>query len=452
MTLTKKVSNLLNVNSKKIMTKEEIIKENIDEFLQSTKRKNMILGQKYYENHNYIVNKKRNVIGENGAEFEDPRLSNTKLSHSFLRKITDQKIQYLFGKPIAVNTENKVYSDILENFFNRSFQRDLKNLAKESVNKGIAFLQLYFLDGKLKFQKIPSQEIIPVWQDAHHTTLESVIRIYDEIVFNGKKKELVRKIKWYTTDGIENFIYSDNKVEVDSECPFETHFTVDGQGFNFEKIPFVYFKYNEEEIPLIHYVKPLIDDYDLLTSEDSDNILDQPNSLMVLTNYDGQNLGEFRQNLSRYKAVKVSDGGGIDIKSANINTENINQHLALTRRDIYELGRGVDTQSDKVGKATGVALKFLYADLDLDCGGIETEFQSSFTYLLYFINTYISMTSGKSFKDEWVEFIFNRHMIINESEAIIDCKNSVGLIDEDTIKANHPWVGYLGNESKNQSL
>ena len=38
------------------------------------------------------------------------------------------------------------------------------------------------------------------------------------------------------------------------------------------------------------------------------------------------------------------------------------------------------------------------------------------------------------------EFVFNRDILINESEAITDCQNSAGVISRETIVANHPWT------------
>ena len=39
-----------------------------------------------------------------------------------------------------------------------------------------------------------------------------------------------------------------------------------------------------------------------------------------------------------------------------------------------------------------------------------------------------------------VEFVFNRDILINEAEAIEDCRNSEGVISRETIVANHPWT------------
>ena len=39
-----------------------------------------------------------------------------------------------------------------------------------------------------------------------------------------------------------------------------------------------------------------------------------------------------------------------------------------------------------------------------------------------------------------VKVIFDRDVLINESEAITNCKNSVGILSDETIVKMHPWV------------
>jgi len=126
---------------------------------------------------------------------------------------------------------------------------------------------------------------------------------------------------------------------------------VNGQekGFNWQRVPFVCFKYNDEEQPLVPVIKSLVDDYDIKTFDNSNNLEDLPNSNYVIKNYDGQDLGDFRRNLSVYRAVKVTDEGGVETLSLEINVEAFRTHIEQLRKDIYEFGRGVDTQSDRLG-------------------------------------------------------------------------------------------------------
>src|SRR5690606_8360004 len=284
---------------------------------------------------------------------------------------------------------------------------------------------------ELSFKKIPSEEIIPLWRDAAHTDLDAIIRVYEVETFEGTEKKDVTKVEFWNREGIRRYILEENllipDVEIGEFVPHVTVINPDGteQGFNWERVPFICFKYNDEEIPLVKFVKSLVDDYDKQKSDNSNNLEDLPNSIYVITNYDGADLGEFRRNLSVFRAVKVTDEGGVDTISLNIDTEAFKTHIEQLRKDIYEFGRGVDTQTERFGaERSGVALKFLYADLDMDCSIIETEFQASFEQLLWFINQHIYNTTGQDYSDEVVDIIFNRDIIINEADVIQNAKAS----------------------------
>lgn len=181
---------------------------------------------------------------------------------------------------------------------------------------------------------------------------------------------------------------------------------------------------------------------------------DLPNSVYVIRGYEGSDLGEFRRNLSILRAVKVSadDNSGVDTLNLEIDTEAYKTHMDMTRNDIYEFGRGVDTQADSFATApSGEALKFLYADLDMDANDIENEFQAALEQLLWFVNTHLANTTSIDFSEETVNFLFNRDIVINESQVITDAKNSVGIVSDETILANHPWVTNTKEEIKRKA-
>ena len=60
--------------------------------------------------------------------------------------------------------------------------------------------------------------------------------------------------------------------------------------------------------------------------------------------------------------------------------------------------------------------------------------------VLWFIKIDMLNKGAGDYLDLEVDIIFNTDMIINESETITDVGNSVGIISEETIIANHPWV------------
>lgn len=431
------------------LSQEDILHEYIAEWLSSKQRAMMLKSEDYYNNDNDIIHRTRQVIGEGGKLVDDDKLTNTRLNHAFMRKLVDQKAQYLFGLPLSIQGKNEAYTAILNDYFDKPMLKKLKNICKEAVNKGVAWLQAYISeDGKLCFKKIPSEQIIPIWTDDDRENLAAVLRVYEVEAYDGRRKQTITKAEYWTNKGVSYYTLESGRLLPDVEKENSPHFQMlqndKVQGMNFTQVPFIYFRYNEEEQPLLKFIKALIDDYDRLSSDDSNNILDSPNATIVLKGYDGEDLGEFRRNLAKYKAIKI-DGdaesrGGVETLTVPINTGEVQTHLEQTRKDLYETGRGVDTQRAELGNATGVALKFIYADLDLDCNGLETEFQSGLETMRFFINTYLQLTGQGDYFNDDVDFILNRDIIINETEAIANCQASAGLISEQTLLANHPFV------------
>lgn len=429
------------------MSIEDIINQECSTWLGSEKRKWMLIGERYYRNKPDILERERKAVGESGALEPVANLANNKLANAFTRKLVDQKVGYLLGKPLSIQTDNEKYEEQLNFYFDKNMMRRLKSLGKEAINKGIAWLHVYYDEnGVLSFKKMRSEEIIPLWRDEAHTVLDAIIRVYEVEEYEGTQRKIVTKYEWWDTNGVRRFTTSTAGFVADVEAgEFGGHFTVivDGkeQQMNWQRVPFIAFKYNEEEQPLVEIIKSLVDDYDYRKSDNANNLEDLPNSIYVVKNYDGTSGGEFRKNISTYRVAFVSGDGGIDTVSIEIDTEAYKTHMDQARKDIYEFGRGVDTQAENFGgDKSGVALRFLYADLDMDANLMETEFQASLEQLRWFIDTHLDNATGVDYSNEKVDFIFNRDMIMNESQVITDIKNSVGILSDETLIANHPYV------------
>jgi SPP1 family phage portal protein len=435
------------------MNETAIIKKETQAWESSQTYKMMLTGQRYYRASTDILDRKRMVIGEGGIQVEDKNLANNRIVHNFLRKLTDQKVGYLLSKPMSIQTKQSAYQKLLEDVFNKAFARTLKNLGKEAINKGKSWLHPYYDEqGVFSVKKIPSEECIPFWKDAAHTLLDALIRSYPIETYVGTEKKIIIKVEYWDKNGVRRYTNTDNTLIPDVDTPDSSHLTIGGKAYNWNKVPFICFKYNDEEQSLIELIKPLIDDYDNKKSDNSNNLEDLPNSIYVLENYDGQDLGEFRRNLSQFRAVKVrSEGpgkGGVDTVNLEIDTEAFKTHMDMTRKDIYEFGRGVDMQTEKFNGATGVALKQLYNDLDMDANDMETEFQAALEQFLWFVDQHLILAKKGDFTTEGVDIIFNRDILTSETDVITNAKSSVGMISNKTILSNHPWVTDASEEEK----
>jgi SPP1 family phage portal protein len=177
------------------------------------------------------------------------------------------------------------------------------------------------------------------------------------------------------------------------------------------------------------------------------------NTILVITNYDGEDLGTFRRNLAEYGAIKVRsyDGasGGVDTLQLEVNSENYKALLSLLKDAIIENARGYDAKDERMsGNPNQMNIQSMYSDIDLDANGIEMEFQAAMEELLWFVNQHLANTGKGNFEGKDVKVIFDRDVLVNESEAITNCKNSVGILSNETIVKMHPWVSDPEQELK----
>lgn len=469
----KKVLEYLKTYKVENMELDKFLSKIIDEWEASEEYKEMLIGKRYYQNKNDILEKKRYRPNRAGVKVEDEKLNNSKESHSYLRKLVKQKSNYIFSKPFNIDSDNKEYADkVMTDYFDKKFKRALKRIGEDAIQTGIAWIQVYYdEEGTLSFKRIPAEQVIPMWRDIDHTELDGVIRIIPERIYQDEKVIDIREVEFYIGPYVYRYIIKENKWEKAKEDNNSNqHFVisipevelgepneegireekekVDENGelvykdivVSWDRIPFVPFKYNSDEIPLIRFVKSLIDDYDKITSTTSDIIIDVPNSIKVVRNYDGQDLGELAENIYTYRMVKVSDDGNITSLDTDLDITPTVSQLDRIRKDIYDMGQGVDTQNEETGDKSGVALKFLYSDLDLDCNGMITEFKYGLEQLLFFIDVDLEIKGKGDYFDEEVEFVFNTDGIINEKEVIENIKNSMDLLPEELLIRQHPYV------------
>lgn len=438
---------LNNLDENAPMSLEEIITEEVSDWERSDDRELMLIGQKYYRVKNDVLKRVRQTIDENGRLIAIKNLADNRIPNGFIRKLVDQKTGYLLSRPFMAETKNKDYQNLLDGYFDKGFKRMLKNIGTDAINCGKAWLQVYYNEnGGLSFLRLPPEECIPLWKDAAHTELDAFIRVYEVEEYVAKTKTTVKKVQFWNTQGVQFYEYQEGMLTLIGQ---QGHFSLveetDGKivetAMNWERLPFICFKYNDVEQPLIDLIKQQVDDYDNRKSDNANNLEDLPNSLYVVKNFSGTGAAEFRKNISTYRVVFVDGEGDLKTVSLDIDTEAYKNHMDQARRDIYEFGRGVDTQSDKFGNSpSGIALRFLYSDLDLDANDIEIEFQAALEQMLWFMDQHIVNTLKVDYSNEPVEFIFNRDILINETEAVTNAKDSVGIISRKTIVANHPWV------------
>lgn len=442
------------MNFRQGMTDKRFLELEITAWLNSPERKQQLAGELYYDNRQEVLAKRRLAIDDDGELIEVKHLPNNRIIDNQYAKLVDQKTNYSFGRPFSFDTEDKAYAKALSQIFGSRFRRVMRNLGEGAWIGGKSWLYLYYDNGELMFKRLPADEVLPFWTDADHTILDAAVHVYAVEEYDASEKaKTVVKVEVLHGGGVDCFIrHDDGTLEPDNMARSGDYITApdpetgERRGYNWQRVPLICFKSSHHELPLLSRVKCIQDAYNQILSSFADRMEEDIHStVIVIKNYDGEDLGRLRYNLATYGIIKVQsyDGaeGGASTLEIEVNAENYKTVLSLLKDALIENARGYDAKDDRMGNNPNqLNIRSMYSDIDLDANSIETEFQAAMEELLWFVNQHLANTGKGDFEGEEVKVIFDRDVLINETEAINNCKNSVGILSNETIVKNHPWI------------
>ena len=409
----------------------------INRWKASQERMSQIDGERYYQGKQKILKRKREAIGGSDGELvELHNLPCNKITDNQYSKIVDQKRNYLLGQPLLIESDKEQASNAIKSVLDNKFLRLLSNVGLNAINSGLCWLFPYYDEqGEFKFKIYPAYEILPFWKDSAHTELDFAVRYYKVEKPYSTQNEEIEKVEIYRANGIQRFILENGKLKPD-EMPEQAYITLitpnteataEAETVTYagwERVPLIPFKFNTKEQPLLERCKSLQDAINETISEFRDNMAeDARNTILVLVNYDGENLAQFRHNLTKYGAIKVrtTDGGNGDVRTLKmeVNASNYEVVLKLLKKALIENCRGFDVKDDAVGgNANQMHISAMYSDIDIDANEMEAEFQASLNDLLFFVKAHLANSGKGDFEQDEIRFTFNRDLLMNEQEIL----------------------------------
>lgn len=414
-----------------------------------------LVAERYYKNKNDILS-----IPKKDEDTENPlRNADNRIPSNFHGLLVNQKASYMFTAPPLFDIGNADCNKQITELLGDNYAKACKDLCINASNSGTAWLH-YWINSEKKFEYgvVDSKQIIPIWSSSLNKKLLGILRVYTNTddsgdiydiyeYWNDKECQAFKKKNSLTIDeGLEAYTMFSSFI-VDTETTEMSNIFK----HDFGRVPFIPFQNNNIMTSDLDNVKPLIDVYDKVFSGFVNDLEDIQEIIFILTNYEGESLGEFLTQLKKYKTVKVenngeSDKSGLQTLTIDIPVEARKELLMTTRKAIFEQGQGVDPQPDKFGDASGVALKYLYSLLELKSGLAETEFKLGFGEFVRAICQYLNVEC-KTITQTWT-----RTAITNDTETAAICSNSVGVISNKTIIKNHPFVEDAEAEEKQIKL
>lgn len=408
-------------------------------------------GRRYYEGDTDILYKK-SIDGESDNPL---RNADNRISTNWQGLLVDQKAAYMLTYPPTFDTGDKGINKTITKNLGDEFPKICKDLVVEAANTSIGWLHVWKDDeNKFQYAVVPSEQIIPLYSTDLKKKLIAVLRVYSGIDDNGASCVIYE----YWTDK-ECFAYKrKTSLTVDEgleEYRMFENFMVDTQitqlsnqySHNFGEVPFIQFLNNNIGTTDLKKVKKFIDVYDKVFSGFVNDLEDIQEVIFVLTNYGGTDLKDFLQNVKKHKVVDMqSDGAdektGLETIKIDIPVEAREKVLTICEKQIYKQGQGVEPNPESFGNSSGVALEYLYSLLELKAGLTETEFRLGFGKLVRLLCKF------NNIQVDTIIQTWTRNKIRNDSETADMAIKSKGIISDETIVKNHPWVDNPEDEIK----
>lgn len=410
----------------------------------------MLQGQKYYWNESDIMEREIYTYS-NGGKSVDKEATNEKVPSGMHKVLVDQKVAYLAGEPMSFGSrsDNQKQLELLETIIGEEWEDTLPELIKNASNKGVEWLHPFVNeDGEFDYMIAEAEQVIPIYDSNRRYKLTATIRFY-QYAEEHIKLEVWTDVDVTYYEMIEGEMYLDAERELNPAPHFTNAEGTEGKSWG--KVPFIRFANNSEHLSDLHFNKAAIDAYEKLVSDAQNTLVDMQELIYALIGYEGESLAEFQKNLKRYKAVKLSPDEGSDLRTitAEVPTAAYQLQGETLRKNIITSGQGVDPSPDVIGDApSGVALENLYSLLDMKASMLERKFTLALREFMFFIGVYCELARVGEFDYRDVTFTFNKMLLTNEAEIITMARDSQGIISDETILENHPWVRDVAQEKE----
>ena len=352
----------------------------------------------YEQNPNYLQ-----------ADIDEKSKPDRRLYNHWEKEIVDTKVSYFIGHPIIVNTYdgNDDLNEVIDYFnVDINYEDLFAEVTKDTAISGVGGVMLY----KDKEAKPQCMILNPAEFMVYYELKEpvSAIRKYTD-------KENVKTVEYFDTDYMYTYKQSKNGEWT------KTDETLHGFG----RVPIIEVYNNREKQSDYHSVCDLIDAYNRLISDLSNEIESFRLAYMVLENFDAtkEDIAKIRQT----GAIKTDKDGKVYFLTKSIDTKAVEVMREILEKNIAKFsGHVVFSTNDFTGNLTRIAVNYKLRPLENKTLNFERKFK---TFLREFYRTYLSF---KGFMKEYdytdIVFIFSRNIpvnIVEEADLLVKLDGQV---------------------------
>lgn len=318
------------------------------------------------------------------SRFKEDNPINNKVSNDFFGEIIDFKTGYFAGKPIsysysdteeseettggaaAVDTATKALTDFTTRNNMHGVDMEVTKLASICGYAG----RLFYIDpeGNERVMPVNPFETI-ILSDTDITEPKYAIRYF-------RTRSVNNKVSWVVEfyDSLYVTTYTGYLTQLEE---------IDCRPHMFDFCPLQGIANNKELIGDAEKVLSLIDDYDKVLSDNSNEVEAFVHAYLIFENLpmnpqilkEGQKAGAFS-----FKSTGTHEGKAYFL-TKNINDAFTEHHLQRLEDNIYRFSKTPNLNDDTFGNASGVSLKFKLHGLETKCGMFETKMTDAAQYM-----------------------------------------------------------------------
>ena len=408
--------------------------------------------QRLYENKHKIANRPK----------KDENKPNNKLSNDFFGNIIDNTLGYFLGKPIvltytepekekpAVETipadvgveleEIEPDTAVQDTFNDILIDNDKDDLfmewGKESMIKGLSHILVYQDEqSKTKLMRLSPDDVIIVYKNS--STKEALYKIRLYAIDTEDTKRTTHYAEVYDSTGYDIFKCEESNTTAGKSLTGYTF--VERKTHIYGRIPIVTYYNNEETMSDFERVIPLVNDYDKVLSDVSNEFEAFRNAYLMLKNMVADK--DSIQKLKEEGILEVMENGDAKFLVKQIQTEALENHFNRLEKNIHKFSQVPDlTDESFAGNLSGVAIRFKLFGLETKCIIKERKMDKAIKELFRVLSVPIKVLSGKEPDVKNLKTVFTRNIPNNTTELVDAVVKLDGKVDKETLLALLPFI------------